>query len=60
MEVLIDLDKLNVRTLERIAKDYKFNSDKEIGTLSYYEDFIEHLRDYTMKIFNVIAKDKGV
>lgn len=60
-EVLIDIGKISVRTLEKIAKDYNFHSEEEtIGTMGYYNDFISYLEGYTVNKVEEIVKKVGV
>lgn len=57
VEVLIDLGKISVRTLEKIAKDYNFHSEEVIGTMGYYNDFISYLEEYTVnKVEEIVEK----
>lgn len=59
-EVLIDLGKISVRTLEKIAKDYNFHSEETIGTMGYYNDFISYLEGYTVNKIEEVVKKIGV
>lgn len=57
MEVLIDLDKISVDTLKKIASDYKYSNDqKKENTLDYYVQFVDMLNKHTKDTYEMLIE----